>query len=583
MHLGEPDTKRQRRIVLGIAAFFVLLIFFAFNKELINVMQLGWARLKTLIQVPLNVPEEYIHSEIIMLYNGWGAFFVSLIWIVLVSQQTILPVRAFNFQEVFRTAWHLILWMIRQHGQAIFVRDGKSNSTEADVKREGPGVIVVDYNSAVVLETRISTPGLSRPFSSLLLALSGMLGLSEKPQSPRTRGAGITFTHPRERIRGTVDLRKQFRMQPAVRCYTRDGIEIFANVHSTFTLGQDPDVLMVTYDGEPRLPNLRVITFETLSDGYQRVIGLSDADVDGPDANEINQYYRVVDRTREWDDFPGKPQPTYPTPPPPLGRIISRLQPKYDPLRVFAAVFAQARNSTQEAIAWSELPVRVACDYYREILTQVNYDQLYNFSLDDRTTPFQLSIYRRKLMVRMRSSGILSYRFVFLKSGDRFEIGRVVHESAMRASEAHPLKNSKILRDRGIKVIASGFGDPSPVSDFVHNQRLDAWRATWDRDLQVRMAEGDLRSMKLRSQAHAQALRDLTFSLTKLFEDRPYSDEAIAIRIMQALENVATDAKTRQLLPTNTLDMLRYIDSKLKPDASMQETNGVGTLPSNRY
>lgn len=72
MHLGEPDTKRQRRIVLGIAAFFVLLIFFAFNKELINVLQLGWARLKTLIQVPLNVPEEYIHSEVIMLYNGWG-------------------------------------------------------------------------------------------------------------------------------------------------------------------------------------------------------------------------------------------------------------------------------------------------------------------------------------------------------------------------------------------------------------------------------------------------------------------------------------------------------------------------------
>jgi hypothetical protein len=580
MHLGDPDTKRQQRIVLGFAAFFFILIFIAYYKELGDVLILGWARLKTLINQPLQLPDHVYESERKIFYNLlWGVLFTGLFWIVLVSQQAILPVRPWNFPEVLRAGWHLILWILQQHGQAIFVRDGKSNFTERDAEREGPGVVVVDFNSAVVLETQISALGLSRRYSGLLQAFSLLLGLSEKPESPRVRGAGIVFTLPRERIRGVVDLRKQFRLQPGVRCYTRDGIEITANVHCTFTLGQDPDVLLVTYEGEPQPWNLRVITFETVSEGYLRVKSISDSELDVADGNEINQVYRVVTRSGEWFNYPGRP-----TPPIRHQRRGDRLRPKYDRDRVFAAVSAQARSSStnQDApIIWSELPVRVACDFYREIFTSVNFDEIYNFTLKNRTSPFQLQRFRRRLMVRMRGCGMLSYQFVFHKDGAKFEAGRVYHCNTLSVSDVLPLRNPKVLRDRGIKVIHSSFGDPSPVSELVIRQRLEAWRATWDRDLEVRMAESDLRSMKLRSHAHAQALRDLAYSLTKIVEDRPYSDEAAAIRILQALEAAATDAKTRQLLPGNTMDMLKYIGTLLPPKDP--EVNKVGRLPNEPY
>jgi hypothetical protein len=167
MHLGDPDTKRQQRIVLGFAAFFFILIFIAYYKELGDVLILGWARLKTLINQPLQLPDHVYESERKIFYNLlWGVLFTGLFWIVLVSQQAILPVRPWNFPEVLRAGWHLILWILQQHGQAIFVRDGKSNFTERDAEREGPGVVVVDFNSAVVLETQISALGLSRRYSA---------------------------------------------------------------------------------------------------------------------------------------------------------------------------------------------------------------------------------------------------------------------------------------------------------------------------------------------------------------------------------------------------------------------------------
>lgn len=579
MHLGDTDTKRQRTIVIGSAAAFFLLVIVAYNREIGDVLILAWARLKTLINQPLDVDPRVYESEAKLVYNLFlGVFFTGLFWIFMVSQQATLPVRAWNLREVVRAAWHLILWILRQHGQAIFVRDGKSNFNEEDARREGPGVVVVDYNSAIVLETQISALGMSRRYSVVLQAISRLLGLSEKPESPRVRGAGITFTLPRERIRGVVDLRKQFRMEKQVKCYTRDGIEIAANVHCTFTLGQDPDVLMVTYDGEPRQANLRVITFEPLADGYMRVKSIADNELDREDANEINQFYRVVSRSNEWYPYPGKPKPQ-----PRNRRRGDRLNPKFDRDRVFAAVSAQARSSSNTQnppIIWSELPVRVAIDFYREIFTQANFDDIYNFSLNNRAMPFQLKTYRDKLKVRMRSCGMLSYQFVFQQEHTRFEVGRVYQSANLLASDVHPLRNAKVLRERGIKVIASSFGDPAPVSDLVIKQRLEAWRATWDRDLSVRTAEGDLRAMRVRSQAHAQALRDMAYTLTKILEER-YSEEAAAIRIMQALETAATDAKTRALLPGGTMDVLKYIDTLLQPRA--QEVNNVGRLPNEPY
>ena len=103
MHFGDPDTKRQRWIVIGIASFFFLLFFIAYNRELGDVLLLAWARLRTLINQPLDVPEHVLASEGKLLYNlVLGVFITGMIWVVLISQQATLPVRPWHFPEVFR-------------------------------------------------------------------------------------------------------------------------------------------------------------------------------------------------------------------------------------------------------------------------------------------------------------------------------------------------------------------------------------------------------------------------------------------------------------------------------------------------
>ena len=113
--------------------------------------------------------------------------------------------------------------------------------------------------------------------------------LADASESPRVCQPGIVFTRPRERIRGVVDLRKQFRLQPKVHCYTREGIELYANIFSMFTIGQDADILQVTYDGEMRPENLRVITLEERPGGLKRVTGFND-DLDEEDRKEIHEF-----------------------------------------------------------------------------------------------------------------------------------------------------------------------------------------------------------------------------------------------------------------------------------------------------
>jgi hypothetical protein len=122
-----------------------------------------------------------------------------------------------------------------------------------------------------------------------------------------------------------------------------------------------------------------------------------------------------------------------------------------------------------------------------------------------------------------------------------------------------------VLRDRGIKVIASSFGDLIPVAEEVYKQRLDNWRATWERDIALVHANRDLEAMRVRSRAQAQAQRDLFNAFSQIFQSNENSQEVLTIRVFQALESLAGDPKTRQFLPFETVELIRNLGGWLMP------------------
>ena len=547
MYLERPGVSR-RSLLIGIT-FGVLVLFFivSFWSEIIQTFQFLWG-LVTFALLPASKNPPAVGnswSVAVICFNiffGFGLVFAG--WLFLLSRQAVLPVN--GFVDVWRTTWHLFLYVLRMHGPAIFVKDGKALVTREDERRVGPGVVVIDFNSAVVFEEMILPAGLLGGSQGLVQWLLLALKLTDRFESPRARGCGVVFTRPHERIRGVVDLRKQFRLLPGISAYTREGIEVSTNVFALFTIGEKPDVLQVTYLGDQREENLRVAVVETLPDGRIKIKALLD-ELDEEDRREIHHFSRVAGRLGVLGAY---------KPIPPNSQL-----PEFDAERVFAAVFSAARNAQDEVVPWYDLPTQVAVEQFREILSRENYDTLYQQGPSAR---LPLAEVQSKLRVRMRDMGILSFR-VLAHKGQDLEAGQVYAPTELFVSPVRALTGSKVLRDRGIKVITGSFGDLMPVAEEVYRQRLDNWRATWDRDIALVHANRDLEAMRVRSRAQAQAQRDLFNAFSKIFQSTENSQEVLTIRVFQALESLAADPKTRTFLPPETVNIISNLHGWIMP------------------
>jgi len=81
----------------------------------------------------------------------------------------------------------------------------------------------------------------------------------------------------------------------------------------------------------------------------------------------------------------------------------------------------------------------------------------------------------------------------------------------------------------------------------------------------MNQATQDLQAMRVSSRARSQAQQDLWRSLKQLFEQNEYTEEALALRIMQALDQATNEPRTQALLPTNVIDMMRHLQAFLLP------------------
>jgi hypothetical protein len=144
----------------------------------------------------------------------FAALFAYFTFSALVSQ-FVLPV---NTPEERRRA--LAHFYLGSAGPAILVRNGRlvGSAAEKERRNKSAGVILVDSASAVVLRT--------------------------DTEFKRACGPGVIFTEEGEYIAqdGTLDLRQQERIEPGIKAFTRDGIEVEADLRVVFVL----------HNGEPR-------------------------------------------------------------------------------------------------------------------------------------------------------------------------------------------------------------------------------------------------------------------------------------------------------------------------------------------
>jgi len=562
MYLDDSKQKRQRKVI-GIAIIAgAAVLLAAFWHETSGVAILVWAVIKRVFNLPLGAfPPDILRSIAIFSFNcvfGFGLIFS--IWLLVIAAQALLPVTALKFslanpseghsgfktylKEHLRTAWHLILYITRQHGPAVFVRDGKAVETEEDHARIGPGVLVIDYNSAAVLEEQVLPPGMIGPLINMLQQFLTKLGLADPYQSPRTTGQGIVFTRTRERIRSVVDLRQQLRSKQAVKAYTRDGIELSTGLWVLFTIGQEPEVVHVTLHGERHPEKIQVLSLQPTADGMVQVTLLSKEELSPEDRLSIHQLTRSANRLPF--QFLEEPSPL----------------PVYDSGRVFAAVASEARSKNYTR-PWDDLPLQVATENFRELLTHINYDQLYKPNLDPDASLAEL---KRDYQQSVRNNGLLNFRMLYHRENKWIDNG-VYSPAELLATGviSLPASRSTVLRERGIKVIGSGFTDLNPPP-AIYSQYLDSYKSAWERDTSIINAGYELESVRIRSKAKAQAQQDIIQSLSGILKMEGQSGEALAIRVYQALESIAADPQTHLLLPSETTNLMRNLHDWLLPN-----------------
>jgi hypothetical protein len=434
---GQAGTW-GRAVVLAYLAAFILFIIRPRRRRTLSVIMAGlfWLRLML-----LNPPStDSLQSGVTLAYALGGFALIFFGGLALIAQ-FVLPVQTLT--ERRRVIGRLLLYLFGRPGPALFVKRAQLVSSAGELQRPGPGLILVDPNSAVILEREpaLGAPGQPRP-------------------QVRVAGPGLVFTEPDERLRADdiLDLRRQTRAVGGVRGLTRDGLEVEAALRVTFRLAPP---------AEP--------------------------------------------------DSAARHHPAYP----------------FNPESAFRAVYGRAADS-ETAVRWTELPLVVAKQVYRDLLAQRRLDQ--PFQLYSPTVEDPLASFRNEFAAQMKT---------------------------------HP-----VLQERGIQVLSASVSQMTfPAQDgqgnSVERQRLLNWLAEWQSRELVIKAGMDLQAVRIRDEARIAAQKAWVKQLAEVMQMQGKGDEArqaTALRLFQALEAAASDPSTRRLLPADAIRMLENIRKWLRFD-----------------
>lgn len=481
-------------------------------------------------------------------------------WII---SQFVLPVRLPT--ERWRVFIRLLLHMLGLHGPAVFIREGQIRGNTRELQSSRRGVAFVDLTSAIVLERQpyVAAPGggvthgerrrgtlaANQPEAQSPYQNYEELEPEEGNELVRVEGPGIVFTRLGERIKGVVSLRKQVRVQVNVKSITLDGFEVMAHIVTIFTLGASPEELLVGYFGE-RPEDIHVI----LLDEANKVIRSSRDELDHDDKLEINRYYQNYLRFRNVEVSDQLPSAQHQDPafPPYM----------FDRERVFKAIYAESRDpSTNTSESWQDLPAKVAAAHFRNMVSLYPYSYLYK---PTKEVDYPLNQeFRPEFARRVRNQGILAYRLVARKDGLPLAPGQAWDAEELDTFPTQRFQTSKLLRDRGIRILVATFPEIQPANPAVRQHLLDYWQAQWQRGEKHQLAYYDYEAIRLRAHTRVQSQASIVKSLTEILKDNTISTDMVVLRLMNALETFAREPSTGNLLPNETMSMFSNLQQWL--------------------
>jgi hypothetical protein len=459
---------RRMTLALGITLALGLLYFDAFQAilpALVNVFnaqaQLAllpgpeyWQALEA-----LGVNRSFWQGIVSLTYGAF-AFGVTVLGGLVIISQFVLPEQTMRERQLVFD--HFLRYAAehftgRPHGPIIFVRDGKLVARGGEEKQQGYGVAVVDAVSAIVIERAAS------PFAPLVAATA----------------------------RPAIAMFRSGAQEPARRAPSGPPLVRAAGPGVTFISPGERIVATLDLRRQSRRQTVQALT---------------------RDGIEVEASVSVT-----FGLDPGH-EPSAAEPIPSADEPVVRNRPAYtfNPLSAFRAVYGTALGEKQP-VAWTELPLAVAVERFRDLLAEHTLDELLQ-----PTVPG-------------------AYPF-----GD------------FQASLGQAVKDAPVLRERGIVVYHVGLGRFTLPRE-VDNEHVRHWRVGWKKAIYQRIIAAETVIMSRLGRRRAEAQEEIIKVLReRLTADPGQSRAALALMLNKALQEAARDPTTRKLLPD---EILRTLDN----------------------
>jgi len=185
-----------------------------------------------------------------------------------------------------------------------------------------------------------------------------------------------------------------------------------------------------------------------------------------------------------------------------------------NPESAFHAVYGSPLSPSGEVKHWTDLPAFVASDIFRDMIANHKLDDLFRPTTEGY---FPLEELRKEFNKRVRES--------------------------------------PVLEERGIYIITAKFGTLA-LPPLVKEQRIQSWRADWDRRTIETLAGGDLQATRIVQRARVEGEAELARQMATFFNQSTTSRATVVLRLFQAIEAAASNPSTRRLLPAETVQVL---------------------------
>ncbi len=446
-----------------------------------------------------------------MLMNVLFALLI-LVWAFQWMSSAIFPVM--NYRQANQLMIQIFQSIFAAPRSILSVREGKLDST--NVIRDA-FAIKVDLESAVVIESQQLNGRYKNP-------VQGKSGLPEDYLKTKVLGPGFHTKKRAELLRDVVPLRSQLRIQPNVRGQTSDGIELSTNVEVKFTLSQAANIFHVMYHGEPSAENIIVVDVDPIT---RRIQAIKD-ELDLQDKQEIHETAQEYLFQIEASSPLMFSSELYKSPPFPVD--VDRIQ---------AAVYSRAHDLSdlQSTSRWSDLPAMIAAEVFRNLIARYTLDDLF-LPEDPQNTPW-LNDLKPQFSRRMQNLGILAYQFCFHLGSQSPEFGERIDHKHYRISRVYEAHGSKLLRDRGIKVLDASFSEIIPTDPNIHQQRLNNWQMRWQNNADEILVDREQDLIRMKNASRTETISKLANQISSRLEKFDVPEADLVSQILMDLNEIA--------------------------------------------